>query len=99
MLLLFSFCASSDHCHGFPNPLSANPTKWSNILKQFVIKLNFERGSKSYVIDKIILSQFWVKFFVRFGVIHLVHTQKVPTNGHFLPPDMCTYVCISRGKK
>ena len=36
----FDYCSVGDHSiHWVVNPLSANITKWSNILKQFVVKL------------------------------------------------------------
>ena len=33
------------------NPLSANPTKWSNTLKQFVGKLQYHPGEKKFEIS------------------------------------------------
>ena len=37
--LIFSGTIEGDQWHGWVNPLSANPTKWSTTLKQFIGKL------------------------------------------------------------
>ena len=38
-ILIYLTFTNQNHSQIFPNPLSANPTKWSNTLKQLIGKL------------------------------------------------------------